>query len=144
MNEMKLRPPHEHCERCGNHMPMGATATMVWQKVPVTIYDCFCITDYMPVPVCTSCVTPAEAACRRLEFVCGGCTRTLSIPWTYDTPAQWRHCSERCYRRAARRNARHKQCDCVMCGFAFTTTRRDAQYCSTACRQRHHRQKPAA
>jgi hypothetical protein len=53
-------------------------------------------------------------------------------------------CSERCYRRAARRNARHKQCDCVMCGFAFTTTRRDAQYCSTACRQRHHRQKPAA
>jgi hypothetical protein len=40
-NEMKLRPPHEHCERCGNHMPIGATATMVWQKVPVTIYDCF-------------------------------------------------------------------------------------------------------
>jgi hypothetical protein len=43
------------------------------------------------------------------------------------------------YVRWLRRHRRFKECWCERCGFAFTATRRDARFCSAACRQAAHR-----
>src|ERR1700739_5090025 len=48
-------------------------------------------------------------------------------------------CSWPCKARYRRTVKRHKERTCVICGNSFTTTRRDASYCSNACRQKAYR-----
>jgi hypothetical protein len=48
---------------------------------------------------------------------------------------------QRCYARELRRRKRRKTRACSSCGTEFVTTRRDARFCSDACRQRAFRQR---
>jgi len=62
---------------------------------------------------------------------------------------EWDHhayCSQRCINDAymARRRRRHEQelkKQCVVCGVIFTAKRKDAQYCSAACKQAAYRRR---
>jgi hypothetical protein len=53
----------------------------------------------------------------------------------------WRRRCPRCYYRYMRAVRRHKQHQCVHCRATFTTTRRDARYCSSACRLKAYRER---
>jgi hypothetical protein len=46
---------------------------------------------------------------------------------------------EVCGARKRRAALRHKTRTCIVCKAAFTTTRTDAKFCSSACRQRRYR-----
>jgi hypothetical protein len=48
-------------------------------------------------------------------------------------------CGHSCYQRAWRLSRRLKQRTCEVCATVFTTTRRDARFCSNVCRQKAHR-----
>jgi hypothetical protein len=78
---------------------------------------------------------------------CSGCGETVkrrvrTLQSWVDRP---QFCSWECRWRYGRRIKRHKERTCVVCGASFTTTRRDAGYCSNACRQKAYRAaKPAA
>lgn len=52
-------------------------------------------------------------------------------------------CSPTCQRarRNLRRRVTHEQTSCSTCGKTFTPTRRDARFCSGACRQKAYRQR---
>ena len=87
----------------------------------------------------------------RLEFPCPDCAST--IPWNYCTAcrAEWdrRQEREREQRRPqqrkwyAQRKARLMQrkppTSCAACGMRFKGKRKDARFCTAACRQRAHR-----
>jgi hypothetical protein len=56
------------------------------------------------------------------------------------------YCTQACYRRQLRarhRAERERTVICRSCGGAFGSTRRDARYCSGACRQDAYRQRGA-
>ncbi len=85
------------------------------------------------------------------------CGELVIVPWRTDRPnvgtchpgcapkTGWRriyHCSTACYwrqYRARRKEERTRKVICKSCGGAFLTTRRDARYCSGACRQDGYR-----
>jgi hypothetical protein len=133
------RRPHGHCQRCGNAMRENETAFMVRQRVAIancgTEDNPFPITDWLPVPICDFCLTPEEKAQDRVESLCSGCSRILSIPDDLTCYKRWTYCSDRCRRRAARQTQRQKHRTCETCGMTFQSPRRDARYCSSACRQ---------
>lgn len=88
-------------------------------------------------PCCLTCAAPFVGGA-----TCAGCGRPV-----FDTTARARvqpFCSEYCRRRAVTRRRREereaaRQRRCRTCGQGFAATRRDAQHCSAACRQRAYR-----
>jgi hypothetical protein len=137
--------PHEHCQRCGNAMGENETAFMVRQRVAIANYgtedDPFPLTDWLPVPICQTCLTPKEQAQDRVESICAGCSRLLSIPDGVTCTKRWIYCSDRCRRRMARKTHRQKLRLCKTCGNSFQSPRKDARYCSSACRQWSYRRR---
>jgi hypothetical protein len=145
MSEVQRRQPPDHCQRCGNALADDATATMVWDNVFWRVYGAaeVGLSAYQSVPVCEACATPDESAKHRVEQVCAGCSRPLRIPAACIHDAVWTHCSERCYRRAARAKGRFKSLTCETCRQPFQSARQDARYCTPACRQWAHRRRHA-
>ena len=97
------------------------------------------------VPCCASCAPPG------IDYVepapCDGCGREVMYEWT-EHRRRYATCSEACRRAgyakrraAAREAARQKQCS--LCKAAFAATRRDAIFCSPACRKDAFRERKA-
>jgi hypothetical protein len=116
---------HGHCDCCGEKL--SDTAFMTTDK-----WD-------GAVPVCESCATNLKAELRR-PMECPGCGLVLSVP----TSREWRHikaCSNICYQRGRRKSQRFKQLVCETCKTAFQSSRKDAKFCSGACRQLTYRRR---
>lgn len=96
---------------------------------------------------------------------CPGCVRLVSNPknapwrrvrqWLYSGEKEKAKprpfCSDHCRRlvfraerKAARQAERGEESQCVGCSANFKGRRRDAKYCSVACRQRAYRQRPSS
>ena len=79
--------------------------------------------------------------------LCPGCDRELYVSIQgLGRHAQQRHCSKRCVAVAANKRRKQQRIDqrtraCAACGETFQGTRRGAQYCSSACRQRAYRRR---
>ena len=77
-------------------MGENETAFMVRQPVVLTYYgsedDPLPIYDRIPVPICQTCVTPKEQAQDRVESICAGCSRLLSIPDGVTCTKRWIYC----------------------------------------------------
>jgi hypothetical protein len=130
------------CERCRQ-----GTTGPVWRgnrAVPSgqTFYG-LPLTDLVRAFYCLPCAT-ATAMLIYGSRECGWCRRSVSYGGTGAQPAGyctwWCELSARTQRRlAARRMARQRRCG--HCGDAFTAPRRDAAYCSPACRQAAYRKR---
>jgi hypothetical protein len=126
------------CTRCHYELDKSA-AYMVCEKV---------VCSSGLVPVCDSCVTDNELKYFDQKVTCGGCGRCLSVPaWRTSKKnmlsglgRQVRTtCNNACFRRALRQRRRPKSLFCKVCTLEFTSTRKDARYCSSACRQSAYR-----
>jgi hypothetical protein len=74
-----------------------------------------------------------------MTVVCVGCGEAMGL-----RPRGKSVCSVRCWWRAYRaRRRREMRQRCASCEDVFTPTRRDAQYCSAACRQHSFRERQA-
>jgi predicted nucleic acid-binding Zn ribbon protein len=70
----------------------------------------------------------------RYERQCNGCGEPIMTP-TYGVLG-WQICSRRCYQRTLRkRHRREKSRCCKVCKKRLEPTRKDARFCSNACRQ---------
>jgi len=73
---------------------------------------------------------------------CAVCARRVAYDywWKYQDRITF-ICSSACNDawRNLRRRVTHEPCTCAVCSATFTPTRRDARYCSDACRQRAYR-----
>jgi hypothetical protein len=142
---------HGRCARC--HDPLGDTAYMVREPVLLRVIHSLPFYDRRLVPVCPMCATFEELDRDNHRVDCRGCGRHLRVP-VYKTSRltslngsnqRWlHHCDDACYRVALRRDRRIKQPICVVCGVSFQTARKDAQFCSSACRQKAYRTRLAA
>jgi hypothetical protein len=113
---------HGHCDGCGQKL--SAAAVMVTEKWGGAV------------PVCEPCAASwgEDSAGPRRQIECPGCGLMLSI----STARVWQHikaCSSICYQRGRRKSQRFKQVICETCKTEFQSTRKDAQFCSGACRQ---------
>jgi hypothetical protein len=125
------------CESCGHEFETG---DVIYRKRRSTDGGIFgpgwTIRSY-----CEACVSkwhPSWLQYRREPVECpGGCGALVSW-WGWERVAA---CSRRCTDRVqlASRRVRHDERECEQCGETFTATRRDARYCSGACRQRAYR-----
>jgi hypothetical protein len=83
-------------------------------------------------------------SCDMTDWVCPSCQRafTLGQRW-HRSPHGYKDVCSACYWRARRATEHHKTHRCQACECAFTTTRTDARYCSSRCRQNAHRMRAA-
>jgi predicted nucleic acid-binding Zn ribbon protein len=71
---------------------------------------------------------------QRYERECNGCGEPIMTP--LEGVFGWQVCSKRCYQRALRkRHRRENSRSCKVCKDRFEPTRKDARFCSNACRQ---------
>lgn len=106
---------------------------MVSEKIICEVLgDAFAITRSETVPVCEACVQPKERHGDRKRCTVCGCEMMSD---------RTDLCSNGCAQR--RRRARYKHLRpmviCVGCGRQFAPKRRDAKFCSLACKQRAYR-----
>jgi hypothetical protein len=136
--EFKERPTyveyHGHCTRCHAELAGNPPAYIVKEKIELVTdgEHCF-VYDYKWTPVCGQCLLPSEAESHRLKdhrCICEGCGLELLV-----TNNSVKVCSRACAQRASRKSKREKQNRCERCQKTFTSARRDARYCSNACRQ---------
>jgi hypothetical protein len=126
------------CTRCAEPLEV---AFMVKDKVGIRWSsrpgddDFFLCHQIRWVAVCDACTTLKEAEEDRERLACPGCGINLTVP----RGALVKACSNACVQRAARKTKRLKKLFCAMCHVEFTSSRRDARYCSSACRQKAHR-----
>jgi hypothetical protein len=140
------------CTRC--HYQLGDEAYLVREQVQGTSYfhkddvnfehPLFATVRSTLVPVCRMCTWDEELAHNRYWVNCAGCDRRLSVPrWKTGRVASLmggghptRHtCNNACLRRALRKKRRVKDLTCTVCKEEFASARKDAKYCSGACRQ---------
>jgi hypothetical protein len=96
-------------------------------------------------PVCTTCVTREERDAPHRNSDCPGCGRLLYFPLRRvsrrtslsggDQRPLATTCSNACFRRSLRKKRRIKNLTCTVCKEKFASVRKDAKYCSGACRQ---------
>jgi hypothetical protein len=133
------------CTCC--HYSLGTVAYMVQRKVCVAVRPFgdrpirFSATKR--VPVCEVCVARWELDEARDTEPCRGCGRHLSFDRRlYQGERQQRRtCDNRCYRIALRKRRRLKLRWCIHCDKQFSPARQDAQFCSSACRQKAYRKR---
>jgi hypothetical protein len=118
----------DYCARCYEHVPHG----------PVYILPAHLPEGYGLSPVCVECVTPEELNQAWSKSACKGCNR---IFWARQRGLSDLRCtcSDRCQQRALRMDKRVKRLSCLECGMEFKSTRGDARYCSSPCRQKAYR-----
>ena len=90
------------------------------------------------VSVCMACFKQADADVtsrqQRYERRCQGCGEPIMTPT--EGVFCWQVCSKRCYQRALRKRHRRENWRCCkVCKDRFEPTRKDARFCSNACRQ---------
>jgi hypothetical protein len=137
---------HGHCTRC--ERALTATAVMVQAALADFWID---NGDGTSSPfgyrtrwaaVCEGCASPAEAAEAALTTSCSGCG--LPLATTRNRSGRIvTVCSRACEQRIARKAKRLKKPCCCVCKVRFTSARRDARYCSSACRQWAYRLRTA-
>ena len=117
---------------------------MVREKILYRLIDDFPIYSEKKVPVCEICVTDQERERQHYKVTCKGCGRLLSFPLQRlgrvaslngGGHRTARTCSNACFRRALRKRRRPKGHVCAVCREEFTSARKDAKFCSSACRQ---------
>jgi hypothetical protein len=144
------------CQRCGGKFAADQRVTIVRERIgfgfmPSANMYVGATTEW--VAVCAACATPAEAAEAEHELNCRGCGQPMATPHPhYSFEAEdgatygrlrYKVCSDRC----AQRWRRHRQAEgqplatCETCKTAFRPTRKDARFCSNACRQWAYRQR---
>jgi hypothetical protein len=143
------------CTRC--HHALHDSAFMVRERVVAEIrYNAaghgFMLHDYRRVPVCEACVTDDELERVSHKVTCKGCGLRLSIPRQRVNKLTSLNggrrlvraeCSNACFRRVLRKRRRMKGCSCT-CGVIFmSSSRRDAKFCSSACREAAYRTRGA-
>jgi hypothetical protein len=140
------------CTRC--HYQLGNEAYLVREQVHAGSrfhkddvnfeHPLFNIVRSALVPVCKMCTWDEELTHTRYWVTCAGCDRRLSVArWKTGRVASLmgcghptRHtCNNACFRRSLRKQRRAKDLICVVCREGFTSARKDAKYCSSACRQ---------
>src|SRR6266536_257970 len=84
--------------------------------------------------VCKQCATPKELNGAETQVTCPGCLRTFFVPYQWKAYRR-RYCCDACGQRARRKAARMKTHRCPACKTEFRSARRDARFCSNACRQ---------
>lgn len=131
----------ETCGQCGTNFAAGETAylsTRNWNGGHRRNVRCF------------ACAKPGEArpGVWRGPLPCRGCQRPIvyisRIEPHYrrrEAGGSWIACSTRCTRRAYNQKPSQERepLDCVVCHERIDTRRRDARYCSPACRQKAYR-----
>ena len=87
-------------------------------------------------PVCDACATPKELAKATTQSACAVCgQRMIALPHRGSSVR-----SSRCYQRQNRARRRSlAKATCTTCGLGFVPKRKDACFCSDACRQRAYR-----
>jgi hypothetical protein len=128
------------CTRCAGPFGDNMTAYLVRETIVAQIFGtgdaAFAATDYKLTPVCDACVTPKEAANTTKASNCAVCgQRMMTAPFPPRSV-----CSSRCYQRQLRARKRASaRATCSTCGLGFVPKRKDARFCSDACRQRAYR-----
>jgi hypothetical protein len=130
------------CSRC--HFPLSDDVYMVREKINWRTLGppdgAVAFWQYEVVPVCEVCVTEVELdrARRGYQRPCmGGCGKQLHF--AVNVRHSRKACSTACYRRGWRKQHRFKSTRCANCDIVFSTTRLDARFCSSACRQSAYR-----
>ena len=145
-NAMFERPPKPkayfknagHCTRCEEPFGGNATAYMVREYVVwSTIWGGqLNLCQYETIPVCDACLKPNEQERTTIDATCKGCGQRMRLSELW--PA--RVCSNRCAQRDRRKRRRMAaRTRCGVCRTIFTPRRRDAKFCSVACKQRAYR-----
>jgi len=145
-NAMFERPPKPkayfknagHCTRCEEPFGGNATAYMVREYVVwSTIWGGqLNLCQYETIPVCDACLKPNEQERTTIDATCKGCEQRMRLSELW--PA--RVCSNRCAQRDRRKRRRMAaRTRCSVCRTIFTQRRRDAKFCSVACKQRAYR-----
>jgi hypothetical protein len=150
--------PRRYCARCGKEFAAGAIMFMIESRT--RNYRLFAVPGFAGVPVYQTKMFPVCEAClnrdERKEWkykgvvthslivsrgICGGCDRPL-MAWEETWP-NGRHCSNACAQIARCREQREEppSVTCSVCSKQFQPTRSDAQFCSSACRQRAYRRR---
>jgi hypothetical protein len=122
----------DHCTRCGVAFEPGAERFMARENVCVELCTDGELFEPRITPVHQECLTDAERAWTGWHpFKCEGCGCPMKVSPGLKA-AGWlqrsRCCSTRCDQERASPT-------CGACGSRFSPKRRDAQYCSGACRQ---------
>jgi hypothetical protein len=115
----------DHCARCRKIFGQGETIFVVRKRI---VYQ-------VPIPVCDLCVRARERTTSVHEGMCQGCGRRI-LSYNQKTV-----CSERCAQRV-RRAWRHRERSltaCTVCKSSFGPARKNAKFCSHACRQHDYR-----
>jgi hypothetical protein len=138
-----------HCTRCSQPFAPDALMHIVVERAIRTILGGeggLVIYNKEASPVCDTCLEPREQAPPWVDRTCGGCSHAMRF---YHQPSRSRRhpghrarvwCSSRCeqrVRRAWRKVVVEKSC--ATCNKPFFPARRDAAYCSNACRQWNYR-----
>jgi hypothetical protein len=129
------------CTRC--HYPLDRTAHLVREKLVACVRyfgdKPIAFHSFKHVPVCDVCVLDRELNQARYKTGCLGCGRLVSFPRRMARGREWadcpQTCSNACYRKALRKQRRPKTHECITCKAKFKSSRADAQFCSSACRQ---------
>ena len=90
-------------------------------------------------PLCGQCATPHETAYADTTAACPGCGIMMNFSRRDAYTTRWIACSTRCYQRAWRSSHRIKTRTCEVCRTEFPSPRKDARFCSGACRQWQYR-----
>jgi hypothetical protein len=122
---------------------------MVREKVCAGFHAGFIFHEWAQVPVCELCVTDHE---RKSEFAwgkpythaCHGCGRRLTFVVHWERRDNRFTCDNVCARRALRKQRRPKRRLCTQCSKRFSSARKDAQFCSSACKQKAYRKRLVA
>lgn len=127
------------CAKCGKAIAPDERIT--WKRILV---PGFLGSDEVKAPCCDICVGE-DPYYLLTSKVCGHCGRPVRLKPRKYQRRFW--CSNRCSQRwyNAHRIPRYKpRVICGCCGSDFKPARRDAAFCSSACRQRAYRQRKAA
>jgi DNA-directed RNA polymerase subunit RPC12/RpoP len=140
------------CTHCEESFGGNATAYMVRERVYWRFYGddgngnpTTGLFQHETVPVCDACVTERELENATEQATCKDCGQRLRFATNrtihvYGTSKLLTVCSNRCAQRERRRRNRSRSMIvCTGCGKAFLPKRRDAKFCSNACRQRAYR-----
>jgi len=143
MNDWYIRR-HGHCTRCARAFAVDERLYLVREKVAWRLRSGVAFTQEETVPVCRNCTTDAELR-QAVNWTkpCLGCGREM-VPVARSRKGQLyvpSTCSMACAKKARRRSKRQKRVTCGCCGMIFSSTRRDARWCSPACSQRAYRQR---
>jgi ssDNA-binding Zn-finger/Zn-ribbon topoisomerase 1 len=126
MRTVHYKKGEGRCARCG-----GELLRVILAPDP----DC----RFHLTPLCGQCATPKEKAYAHVGGECPGCGIAMRFSHRDAWRTRWVTCSTRCYQRAWRRSRRIKLRACEGCHREFQSSRKDARFCSNACRQMQYR-----